>query len=389
MRLSGRLAGYLTLVVLTSACRGLTGVDDLEFQGAGTATAASGGGGGQGGEGGALVGGGGGSGGGGNGGSGGSGGGSVEPVVGCTLPVQACPTVLIGDTKAKVDILAMDSTHLYWASRGAQGLGSGSIGRVKKDGGEVVPIIQNVSPRGLVVDPIDSLVFWTNEQKVSGELRAIPSDMSGLQSSLVVVDELPLEALTIGTANQLLFYTVPSNGLIYRVSSTTSASGLVNIYNGPSALQTDLVVDGDTLFWTEPGQIGRIEDASGAADSLYWITLPSGDPYRIDVANGSIYYTLRQGIGSVKAIDRVTFSITTIAGTQPFPSHILASEIGLHWATDGDADCLLGNGSVRRSIDDAVATLAEGLLCPTNFVEDASYIYWGAGSRIFRAPKSL
>jgi hypothetical protein len=109
------------------------------------------------------------------------------------------------------------------------------------------------------------------------------------------------------------------------------------------------------------------------------------------VANGSIYYTLRQGIGSVKAIDRATLTITTIAGTQPFPSHILASEIDLHWTTDGDADCVLGNGSVRRAAldSDTVSTLAEGLLCPTNFVEDASYIYWGAGSKIFRAPKSL
>jgi hypothetical protein len=366
------------LMVVTSACRGLSGVDDLEFLSAGSSTGVGGGQGGEGGVGGA-------GGAGGQGGQGGQGGVAVSP--GCTLPAGECPTVFISNTGVSVDRLAVDSKSIYWMSRGDSGPTSGSIWQAEKSGGQALLLVDKISPRDMVVDESDQLVFWIDNKDGEGKIRAISTSAPNPQSVLVVSGADPFGALAIGTGAQLIFFTVPSSADIARMASTAPANAEY-IYSGSLMLQTDLVVSGETLYWTEADKVVRIESAAGPANPVNSITVPNGDPYRVYVHNGVIYYTVRTDNGAVKAMDQSTLLIMTLASGQPFPSHIHATATHAYWGSDSDLICLFG-GSVRR-IDlgsDAVETLAEAVGCPTNFVEDATHIYFGAGSTIYRIAK--
>lgn len=375
------LGGLAASMAFASACRGLTGLDDLEFEAAsgdadaGSVGSVGGVGGGQGGAGGE---------GGGPGGGGAGGGGSP-----CLMSNSECPTVLIPDTGVQVNLLAVDDDRLYFAHEGAIGSAKSSIYSAQKSGGEIKLLASGRSPARMVVDPIDKLLFWIDRDVANGQILAMASDGSSSDIFLIMSEAYLFGSLAIGTSSQALFYTAPSAGLIGRVESALNPSSSAVLYTYAAALETALDIEGDTLYWSESNTIRRLNDAGSGSPKLDAAIAIGGSPHDLDAAWGNVFYTLRTDSGSVMYVAEGTQVVFPFADAQAFPSHILVTETAVYWVNDGDAGCAEGKASVWRkglSLDKPVM-VAAGLPCPSNLAQDAAYVYWGAGNQIYRSPK--
>lgn len=380
------------MAALSGGCQLVSGLADLDARDA--AGPGSGGAGGEGvGAGGAggSAGGAGGAAGGAGGGTGGAGG--MMPAAGCELPPNECPIVLVSDAQVDVQMLAIDSQSIYWATQGEPFPPTGQIWRANLDGTVPMLLGLEVNPHDLVVDEPEGLIFWADNRDISsGTIRYGSNKAVNMSGTATTSSMFPINLLTIGTLSAALFYTSVANQSINRVPSETKPLTAVNIYTMLQGFPQNIVVEDESLYWPETVQVRRMSDAGAGmpmVDGLF--TLESGSLRGIDVENGLVYAaTVANDTGGIVVWSQSPDKPTSLA-TDPSPKHVLADGVNVYWTSDSSPECSDGKGYVRRKSlisGDPHVTLAGSLPCPTELVKDENFVYWGAGKSIYRVSRS-
>jgi hypothetical protein len=406
LKIIGSLASATALL---GACQIVSGLADLEARdtggaggtdgaggagGAGGAVSAGGAGGTGGGTGGGAGGAGGGvggsAGGAGGGGGGGGAGGGAPVVAGCEFAPEQCPVVLIENTSINVETIAVDDNYIYWAFQGDPGASpTGQIWRANLDGSAPALVVGEAHPYNLVVDKTDQLLFWSDNRFSQGKIYNVSTVAPDGVGAVALTAANPIEALAIGTSQELLFYTVTAAMFISRAISTPNPMTATDIYTTLGSTPVNLVVEGEKLYWPDGGSIYRIEDATSPSPAATLLVTPGQPIFGIDVEESKIYAALRvpNATGVILSIDEDT-TFATNEGTTTFPTHVRSNGKRVFWTGSTDASCA-GTGFVRAKpvfINEESKVLAGSLVCPSNLVIHGSFIYWGAGTKIYRAP---
>lgn len=354
--------------VSVCACQLVSGLDDLDARGgavggggassAESASAAQGAGGG-----------------GGVGGSAGGGGGGVDP---CSM--EDCGPVLIHDTMAPVNYLATDGANLYWASKGTANA-IGSVRRAPIDGSQLPSFVASAQPSGLAVDDVMQRLCWTDVGSGGSSVKAVSIlDGAALPDIAASAAGVEWRALLVAGGGQI-FWADITNKVILK-------AGFAGPYFSPTGAPFVLASDATSLFWFDVNSID-VAPLSGGDRSLIAQTFPNTRGLAVDDQN--VYWTVRGMGGSVWGNSKTVIpgSGTPLAMSQPFPTHVFAAGKFIYFSNDGTDDCQAGSGKVLRrsaSLDFGapLESLATKQVCPSNFVKDALYVYWGSGTRIYR-----
>jgi len=367
------------------ACQLLSGLDDLEVRGAGggpssvsssgASTGASGGGdGGDGGGGGGAGGS-----GGGVGGSGGMGGGDV--VNQCALDL--CGNVFLEGAPTTIDSIALGLEYIYWAVTGLQGK-DGAIYRAPLNGTkDPEAFVEGGRPTELVADNATMRLYWVDSTAGVYSIKSIPMDDAG-QIMVVAPASLgaELRALTRSEAGPV-FWADVTNKQIYKAGASVSH------FNTPTGAPWMLASDEDELFWFDGDSIDRGLVMGGG---VALVTPAEGATWGVAVDQQYVYFTAKAQDGYLRAKTKLgNDGVAVITAPQSFPTHILADDIHIYWATEGADPCTQGSGVIQRApaglAGQPVDMLAKDMVCPTNFAVNTTHVYWGSGMTIYRVKR--
>jgi hypothetical protein len=253
----------------------------------------------------------------------------------------------------------------------------------------ITTLVNAANPYDLAIDEVDQLLFWTDNRNLpEGQVWSLPTAKPDGIASLAISTANAVDAITIGTSKKLLFYTVPLGMLISRAASTYPTM-LEDIYTMLGPTSTDLVVEGETLYWAEDTTVHRIGNAAGTPVMVYEGIGLTSFVRGLDVDYGKIYATIGDnGNGAIVSIDEDTLGVTQ-EETEPNPTHILSDGVNLYWTGNSSDDCQAGVGFIRTKVSGPsgkAQIMAGSLPCLSNLVAYGKYIYWGAGTKIYRAP---
>jgi hypothetical protein len=149
----------------------------------------------------------------------------------------------------------------------------------------------------------------------------------------------------------------------------------------------DLAVDGETLYVPAGDLVHRVAIAGDT--HMVLAALPvTGPIHDIDVRNGPIYAAIGTGdAGEIVSVGADSSGLTTEAAA-PFPGRVVTDGARIFWTGSAEG-CAAGDGFVKSKLagqEGVTVVLADSLPCTTRLVERNKFIYWGAGSKIYRAP---
>jgi hypothetical protein len=163
--------------------------------------------------------------------------------------------------------VATDYIRVYVAL--ADGIASFPCG-----GGAVASIVTGESsPHGLHI--AGGVLYWANDDN---QLRSVKTDGSGLQTLAAMSSAIGRVALD----TKLAFYVW--NGGVLAIPN--DGSGVPSILAGSLANVTDLVADGQSVYWTDSYGISKVPVIGGATTLL--VPAPAGG---IAVEGMSVYWT--------------------------------------------------------------------------------------------------
>jgi hypothetical protein len=149
--------------------------------------------------------------------------------------------------------VAVDSTHVYWASEG------GSIGRANRDGSGIQPnfITGASAPCGVAVDA--SHIYWASTG--SGKIGRASLDGSGVNQDWVIHSE---GACGVAVNETHVYWGMPSSVARAHISGVGADKNFVDHQVTGGLVNCGVALDSEHVYWTGYG-LGRasLQDGSG------------------------------------------------------------------------------------------------------------------------------
>jgi hypothetical protein len=234
------------------------------------------------------------------------------------------PIVLAAGQASPTD-LAVRGTYVYWTNQG-----DGTVMRAlttTANSGEQIAFGQS-NPTGIKVD--DTNVYWTNGGvSADGTLNKAPlggGAASAIASNLFDPGYFAVDAvnayLALGTGG-VAFTSLAGGDTLHYVAS-----------DGMSSLPNQVVLFGDTLYWTDllTHTVYRAAIDGGGAQGIAGGTEPEG----VATDGVSVYWTNRAG-GTVNKVPALGGSSVPIASGQGYPWGVAVDDATVYWtaAMDG------------------------------------------------------
>jgi hypothetical protein len=248
----------------------------------------------------------------------------------------------------RAESLVTDGAFVYWIEGGRTDNADGTVKRVKVDGTGAVETIATAQAQPITLAVSSDGVFWANGG--GKEIMTLRTD-AGAPTSL---------GNAVGRPNSL---TVDVSHVWFTQSAPTAiARARANPEDGIRVQTVTPLPDG--------GQLGGL-------------AIFAGDIYFTDVN--------ADGVGTVAKTSAGGGAVTMIAGDQPGPTAIVASDASVAWANQGTPPAFDDGAIVRVLKDGTVATIADGRPYPGFIVADETHAYWieghlGEVGRVARAP---
>jgi hypothetical protein len=133
--------------------------------------------------------------------------------------------------------------------------------------------------------------------------------------------------------------------------------------------------------------VGVLASATGLLGACQYVS-GLADLEARDAGNGPIYAAIGAGdAGEIVSVGADSSGLTTEAAA-PFPGRVVTDGARIFWTGSAEG-CAAGDGFVKSKLagqEGVTVVLADSLPCTTRLVERNKFIYWGAGSKIYRAP---
>jgi hypothetical protein len=145
------------------------------------------------------------------------------------------------------------------------------------------------------------------------------------------------------------------------------------------------------LYWSWIAAGGIERKGTGDVTSSYVTSTGTSTVAGIAVDSTDVYYSTQGSVaGAIRAVPKGGDIAGKDFGVAPsMPTHIAVDEGYVYWIDLGNSQCIQNTASFWRVSKTTLEPkeIASGFTCPSNFVQDNDYIYFGSGKELFRFPK--
>ncbi len=273
---------------------------------------------------------------------------------GGTRPASVVVVTGIGSIAA----LAVDETHLYWAT-------SGQIRRINKTTRtNPTTVVVGATADSLAVDATH--VYWTDN--FFEEVARAPKT-GGEEETIADLTASPQEIVVDG---QYAYW--PTEGDTNLLQRIVKQGGAAPELVSQSGLPDDIACDADFVYWTsETGgaDLNRFNKTTRQVDTV----LSVGTVRDLAVKEQFIYYATPSSITRVSKVGINTF---TMVMAQPEIGSFAAADSFIAWTNRTQ------NGDIRRVPigGGSIEVLETNLVRPDLLLADGDTLYWAIGNRI-------
>ncbi len=302
-------------------------------------------------------------------------GGCGHDCLGASCTAGFCPAEPIVIGVDQPYSIALDATHIYWTSAGAEN----KVRRrpLAMSGTEDLATGQNL-PRELAIDLANNQLFWSNYgQTTDAQVMALTIG-SGPAAGLVSNEKKGVWGLAM--LNDNVYFANQLEGTISRESVSTPAGPQVLALQ--QATPWDVAVDGQYVYWTnyDGGDVRRVGIGGGQQEVL---ASGQGNPVGIAIDATHVYWATETS-GEINRVPLAGGTVEPIASGQTKPTYVAVDASNVYWTN-------FDNGTVARApvAGGDVVVVAAGQNKPYYVLVDATQVYWTtlAGGTIMRAPK--
>ena len=304
--------------------------------------------------------------------------GTCKVVTVVTIPTPDPPGVVtLASGQNDPQVIALDSTSVYWANWGDYNSANGSVMKVSVDGGTPVTLVPNLkAPGGIAVD--NTSVYWagglsdgtwslTKTPLVGGAGIALSSAFrndpivvgggrvfgSGTDVISVPINGGPVTTLAPAhptLSGQMSYGYSVDDTYLYWVSFT-APSFVMKIPLGGGVATTlatlpgtgfGTAVDATSVYIATAGGVMKVSKSGGAPTTL---AAESGAGIATDAKN--VYWTVWSDPGSVNMVSVNGGQVTTLATEQHQPWGIAVDATNVYWV-NGGIQGQMGTGSVMK-----------------------------------------
>ncbi len=289
--------------------------------------------------------------------------------------------------------LALDSTHVYWATC-QQPTGSDTIARSAKPGGAPALIVSEQNcPAKLTPDAAN--LYWASGNKI---LRAA---LGGGPVTTVVSGDDALAGFALDPSD--IYYALcdaNAGGALFQLAK---AGGTPKpLAKEPRCARIEFA-DGAHIYFTTYDRVAgdelqRVPKSGGASEKIatlarYPVTLGA-----LSADDRAVYWAQRQDPGkpqgdaddynSILALDMQTKATRTIATQQPRPAALALDATHVYWSNCGTLRYNFENAALMRANKTLVpAVPLVPSVCATQIAVDATHAYWVSKDGIGRIGK--
>jgi hypothetical protein len=293
-----------------------------------------------------------------------------------------CGNVFLEDAKVQVTSIGLTADYIYWASIGA-GSFAGSIWRAPLNGtAHPQVIVKGINPTHLIADTITMQLFWMDKSSGLYTVRAAPfTDLGAISNVTTAEPNVEWRAFTQSLAGPI-FWADVTNQVIFKLGESAPH---FNSIGAPLVIASDA----DELFWFDGDSIDRgLVMGGGRA----FVSGADSGTWGVAVDDNYVYWSIKGSGGYLTAKPKDSQdNFVVIASGQPYPTHVFADGNNVYWVNEVTEPCGTPVGVVSRvpaGIEfSPPEILASDVVCPSNFVMNGSHVYWGGGSKIYRAER--
>jgi hypothetical protein len=265
--------------------------------------------------------------------------------------------------------LAADATYVYWGQE------DGTIWRARQDGTEAKTLLASGHPGVSALAISGTTLFYTDRLVAdagakAGSLGRIDTSLTNPVAATILGDlDAPTSLALSGTD---IFLTMG------QVASPYTGDGVSRVPQPGSTLYefssagkpVQVVVDGTTTFWADPGGISRKPKTASKSDLAYRMTSDNASSLAQDDADAVVYYTVpAAGTISSKPKNATGGAGTVVFSSEPDAGAIAAAGTALYWIRG--SDIMRGN-----KVGGGLTTVSAGQRSPQRLAVTDTFVFW-------------
>lgn len=310
----------------------------------------------------------------------------------CDMSPDKCVKEFISDTGTSVDFLGLVNNYIVWAQKSSEGSKDGQISRAPTNVEAPVPekMPSKVSLAHFAAD--GDFLYWVEDTPSTVVVNSLKASSMTLPAPAPFATDMVMEkAQAFAAGEEKLFWSLMEKSTL-RWVDTTGGTPKQLVDTMSTSAPTVLVVDKGFLYFNvkSPSEIKRMALTDGSPATV--ASTGTSEVKSIAMDDDFVYWTAQDGNnGLVYAVPKEMGSPALISMDLIFTTHIATDGRYIYWFQSTSQGCM-GTSDLFRAKKElnsaGVTPVSSVYKCPSNFVQDENYIYFGADKKIYRLPKT-
>lgn len=306
-----------------------------------------------------------------------------------------CPAPCIGEwlqAGADVQQIALGAPYIYWLQGPA---GARELMRASGAGGQPEHLAGPKPIERFDVDTSGLYLAWIESGPNAGVYAAPMSALdkpvlvSGIVSGAEIYQDV---ALTVSYT--YWFKSENGVGSVWRGVNTIWTPESVDPMTG-ALFGNGFFISAatQTVFWMDPKGVRVSPDLVGPVGTISGTeNVPQSNAFGLTANSARIFWTEGDVNGLIQSvpIGGTSQGGIEVLASRVYPRHILSTDLRLYWFEQASTDCaasVLYTVALPLSAGPVPEAVTNVSSCPTNLIQDATFIYWAAGPKIYRMLK--